>query len=136
MSSFLTLTYFQPSILKLSDDICIPKSLQNKYVLNVNAMDKSLFEENFLQYQKLMMVKLTYLLIIVHLIMMHYCQKVEVLISLMYQESILYQMITMMIIQQHNLQRKLLLYRKLMVMALLNLGPARTFISIQLFIIG
>lgn len=48
MSSFLTLTYFQPSILKLSDDICIPKSLQNKYVLNVNAMDKSLFEENFL----------------------------------------------------------------------------------------
>lgn len=45
MSSFLT--YFQPSILRLSNDICIPKSLQNKYVLNINAMGISWFEENF-----------------------------------------------------------------------------------------
>lgn len=46
MSSFLT--YFQPSIVRLSDDVCIPKSLQNKYVLNINAMGISWFEENFI----------------------------------------------------------------------------------------
>ena len=46
MSSFLT--YFQPSILRLYDDICIPKSLQNKYVLNINAIGISQFEKNFL----------------------------------------------------------------------------------------
>lgn len=46
MSSFLT--YFQPAILRLSNDVCIPKSLQNKYVLNINTMGISWFEENFI----------------------------------------------------------------------------------------
>lgn len=46
MSSFLT--YFQPAILRLSNDVCVPKSLQNKYVLNINAMGISWFEENFI----------------------------------------------------------------------------------------
>ena len=46
MSSFLI--YFQPAILRLSNDVCIPKSIQNKYVLNINAMGISWFEENFI----------------------------------------------------------------------------------------
>lgn len=42
------LSSFQPSIVHLSTDMCIPKSLQGKYMLCLNALGIKWFEENFI----------------------------------------------------------------------------------------
>lgn len=39
---------FQPTIVQLSDDVCIPKSLRNQYMVCLNALGIKWFEENFI----------------------------------------------------------------------------------------
>lgn len=39
---------FQPSIIKLSSDDCIPSYLRNKYMININCVGIKWFEENFI----------------------------------------------------------------------------------------
>lgn len=39
---------FQPSIVQLSDDICIPKSLRNQYMICLNTLGIKWFDENFI----------------------------------------------------------------------------------------